>query len=147
VYTKIQVAATGLSEKEENNSNSLIVLLIDQFNQMNAKLDRIIGLIQENNNLHSKKITFTEEPEGNSKRYPDVLSLISLPGSLRKTIMTLYELEKAATAEELSKETKRMRAVESAAANQLVRLGYIKKKREGRDVLFYLEPTSQEGSK
>ena len=32
-----------------------------------------------------------------------------------------------------------MRAVESAAANELFRLGFIKKKREGREVYFYIE--------
>jgi predicted transcriptional regulator len=52
--------------------------------------------------------------------------------------MVLYKMEKA-TADEIAKETKRLRAVESAAANQLVRLGYLKKKREGRDVYFYIE--------
>jgi predicted transcriptional regulator len=62
-----------------------------------------------------------------------------LPMSLRKTVMVLYKLEKA-TAEDIAKETKRLRAVESSSANQLVRLGYLKKKREGRDVYFYIEP-------
>jgi DNA-binding MarR family transcriptional regulator len=52
--------------------------------------------------------------------------------------MVLYRLEKA-TADDLAKETKRLRAVESAAANQLVRMGYINKKRNGRDVYFYIE--------
>ena len=44
-----------------------------------------------------------------------------------------------ATADDLALETKRLRAVESAAANELVRMGYIKKKREGREVYFYIE--------
>jgi predicted transcriptional regulator len=58
--------------------------------------------------------------------------------SLRKTVLVLYKLEKA-TAEDLAGETKRLRAVESASANQLVRMGYLSKKREGRDVYFYIE--------
>jgi predicted transcriptional regulator len=53
--------------------------------------------------------------------------------------MVLYKMEKA-TADDLSRETKRLRAVESASANQLVRMGYVKKKREGREVYFYIEP-------
>jgi len=52
--------------------------------------------------------------------------------------MALYKLEKA-TAEDLARETKRLRAVESASANQLVRMGYLKKKRQGRKVYFYIE--------
>ena len=66
------------------------------------------------------------------------MSLLSLPMSLRKTVMVLYKLEKA-TAEDLAKETKRLRAVESASANQLVRMGYLRKRREGREVYFYIE--------
>jgi hypothetical protein len=74
---------------------------------------------------------------------PDVMSLLSLPASLRKTVMVLYKLDKA-TAEDISKETKRLRAVESAAANQLARMGYLKKKREGREVYFYIDSTELE---
>ena len=55
---------------------------------------------------------------------------------LKKTMLVFYKLGKA-TAEDLSKETKRLRAVESACANQLVRLGYLNKKRSGRKVCFY----------
>ena len=56
--------------------------------------------------------------------------------------MVLYRLEKA-TADDLAKETNRLRAVESATANELVRMGFIKKKREGRDVYFYIEPPEE----
>ena len=49
-----------------------------------------------------------------------------------------YKMEKA-TADDLSNETKRLRAVESASANQLVRMGFISKKREGRKVYFYIK--------
>ena len=73
------------------------------------------------------------------KLEPDAMTLLSLPMSLRTTVMALYKLEKA-TAEDIAKETKRLRAVESSAANQLVRLGYLKKTREGRDVYFYIDP-------
>jgi ArsR family transcriptional regulator, lead/cadmium/zinc/bismuth-responsive transcriptional repressor len=66
------------------------------------------------------------------------MAMLNLPLALRRTIMVLYKLEKA-TADDLAKETKRLRAMESAAANELVRMGYIKKKREGRDVYFYIE--------
>ena len=69
------------------------------------------------------------------KLEPDAMSLLSLPMSLRKTVMVLYRLERA-TAEELAKETKRLRAVESAAANQLVRMGYLKKTRRGSRRVF-----------
>jgi predicted transcriptional regulator len=48
-------------------------------------------------------------------------------------------MEKA-TADDLARETGRLRAVESSTANQLVRMGFIKKIRKGRDVYFYIDP-------
>lgn len=74
---------------------------------------------------------------------PDVTALLALPGSLRKTILALYKL-KEATAEDISNETKRLRAVESACANQLVRMGYLEKKRVGRKTYFYIKNSSGE---
>jgi DNA-binding MarR family transcriptional regulator len=114
--------------------------LVDEFKLVNQKLDSIIEL--------NAKVFKTQEEllrtvsdrshRGEELRLePDVMALLSLPMSLRKTVMVLYKLEKA-TAEDLAKETKRLRAVESAAANQLVRMGYLKKKREGREVYFYI---------
>lgn len=73
---------------------------------------------------------------------PDTLSLLTLPSSLRKTVMALYKLQKA-TAEDIAAETKRLRGMESAWANQLVRMGYLKKVREGRRVYFYIEPAPE----
>jgi hypothetical protein len=69
---------------------------------------------------------------------PDTLSLLTLPMSLRKTVMALYKLQRA-TAECIAGETKRLRGLESASANQLVRMGYLKKMRQGRKVYFYIE--------
>jgi hypothetical protein len=69
---------------------------------------------------------------------PDTLSLLALPLSLRKTVMALYKLQKA-TADDIATETTRLRGMESAWANQLVRMGYLKKVREGRRVYFYIE--------
>jgi len=108
----------------------LLNRLVQEITSTNKKLDSIIKLNSKTENSHP-----------NLKQnilQPDVMSLLSLPTSLRKTVMALYKLEKA-TAQDISQETKRLRAVESAAANQLTRMGYIKKKREGRDVYFYIE--------
>ena len=68
----------------------------------------------------------------------DVLTLLSLPDHLRKTAMAICKLGMA-TASEVAKETGRARAVESDYLNQLVAAGYIKKKRVGRKVYFYVE--------
>jgi len=68
----------------------------------------------------------------------DVTTLLSLPDHLRKSALALANLGEA-TATDLSKETGRVRAVESDYLNQLVAMGLIKKKRKGRDVYFYVE--------
>lgn len=68
----------------------------------------------------------------------DVTTLLSLPDHLRKSALALANLREA-TATDLSKETGRVRAVESDYLNQLVAMGLIKKKRKGRDVYFYVE--------
>jgi predicted transcriptional regulator len=128
--------------------------------QINSKLEPLLGRLAEalnliNRNLESiialnKKILKTQKEllrvnlnktlsSAPLRLEPDAMTLLSLPMSLRKTVMALYKLEKA-TAEEIAKETNRLRAVESSSANQLVRMGYLKKTREGRDVYFYIEP-------
>jgi hypothetical protein len=119
----------------------LLTKLVDELNLVNQKLGsmiesnaKILETLEEFLRIGSDKKNFGTE----LKREPDVMSLLSLPISLRKTVMVLYKLEKA-TAQDLAKETKRLRAVESASANQLVRMGYLKKKREGREVYFYIE--------
>ena len=123
------------------NTEPLLTRVVDELNMVSEKL----GLLLESNGkvlraqeellrLFSSKSQLGEE----LKLEPDAMSLLSLPMSLRKTVMVLYKLEKA-TAEDLAKETKRLRAVESASANQLVRMGYLRKRREGREVYFYIE--------
>ena len=68
----------------------------------------------------------------------DVTTLLGLPDHLRKSALALATLGEA-TATDLSKETGRVRAVESDYLNQLVAMGLVKKKRKGRDVYFYTE--------
>jgi hypothetical protein len=116
------------------NTKFLLMKLVDELRLVNQKLDSLIK-------LNGKILKAQEEMQRvgtELKLEPDAMSLLSLPMSLRKTVMVLYKLEKA-TAEDLARETKRLRAVESASANQLVRMGYLSKKREGRDVYFYIE--------
>jgi hypothetical protein len=135
-------ATEGKKEPETQSIETLSAMLVDQFNQLNAKIDAVIELNQsllklQKESLQPSAKNYAQRAE--FKIAPDAMSLLSLPASLRKTVMVLYKREEA-TAADLASETKRMRAVESAAANQLVRMGYLKKRREGRDVLFYVEP-------
>ncbi len=72
----------------------------------------------------------------------DVMTLLSMPDHLRKTAMTICRSGRA-TAEEISQQTTRARAVESAYLNQLVIMGYLKKERKGRKAYFYADKESQ----
>jgi hypothetical protein len=68
----------------------------------------------------------------------DVMTLLSLPDHLRKTAIAVSRSGKA-TANDVAKETKRARAVESNYLNQLVMMGHLKRERKGRKVLFFIE--------
>jgi len=122
------------------NSRGTDAVLVDLLRKMNRnmetisrKLDRLIEvqrspsgqLIRPNTNL----------PEDMPL---DVTTLLSLPDHLRKSALALSTLREA-TATDLSRETGRVRAVESDYLNQLVSMGLVKKKRKGRDVYFYVE--------
>jgi hypothetical protein len=72
----------------------------------------------------------------------DVMTLLAMPDHLRKTAMTVCRLGRA-TADEVSQQTTRARAVESAYLNQLVLMGYLKKERKGRKAYFYADKESE----
>lgn len=74
----------------------------------------------------------------------DVMTLLSMPDHLRKTAMTLCRMGRA-TAEDISEQTKRARAVESAYLNQLVIMGHLKKERVGRKAYFFVDRESNPG--
>ena len=67
----------------------------------------------------------------------DVMTLLSLPDHLRKAAIALHKVGKG-TAEDVAKETKRERAVESGYLNQLVTMGHVKKERVHRKVYFFM---------
>ena len=119
----------------------LLAMLVEKLKKMNEKLDSIVEVntkILKTQEEFLQRVTNKNYPSKDTMLEPDAMALLSLPASLRKTAMVLYKLNEA-TAEDLANETKRLRAVESASAKQLVRMGYLKKKREGRKVYFYIE--------
>jgi predicted transcriptional regulator len=101
---------------------------------ISKKLDKLIEIQRATSGTYISRSAVTE-PETLSL---DVTTLLSLPDHLRKSAMSLSTLGEG-TATDLSKETGRVRAVESDYLNQLVSMGLIKKKRKGRDVYFYIE--------
>ena len=65
-------------------------------------------------------------------------SLVALPDHMRKTAMGLMRIGRG-TASDVSKHTKRARAVESGYLNQLEREGFITSFRKGRRKIFLIE--------
>jgi hypothetical protein len=113
--------------------------MLQTLNSINEKLETILDVNTKLLRINEALLEKTGKKASTEfKQDPDAMAILNLPLALRKTIMVLYKLEKG-TADDLALETKRLRAVESAAANELVRMGYIKKKREGREVYFYIE--------
>jgi len=115
-YRKLEVKSAQLLEKIREN-----------LEQLNDKIDVMIEIQKQ-----GKRAIPENLPEA-----LDVMTLLSLPDHLRKTAVTLCKLEEA-TADEVSKQTKRARAVESGYLNQLVVMGYVKKERRGRKAYFYV---------
>jgi len=70
------------------------------------------------------------------KEIADPLTLLEMPDNLRATAMAILEL-KEATAEEVARITGRGRAIESHYLNTLVRMGFLRKKRVGKKVVYY----------
>jgi len=117
-------------------SESVLVDLLRKLNHkvelVSKKLDKLIEIERTStNHVSSKTVSLPSGPF-------DVTTLLTLPDHLRKSALALSNLTEG-TATDLSKETGRVRAVESDYLNQLVSLGLIKKKRKGRDVYFYVK--------
>jgi len=138
---KIMASETGKKASPSLDVKELLMMLVDRLSQLNRKLDSVVEFSGKMLNAQEE---FLERFSNKSFREdlvqpaPDMMTLLSLPGALRKTVMACYKLDEA-TAEDLSRETERLRAVESACANQLVRLGFLSKRRDGRKVYFYVE--------
>ena len=108
----------------------------DSLEKLNDKMEVIIE-IQKNGGGNENQKTI-----GLPEASLDVMTLLSMPDHLRKTAMSICRCSRA-TAEEISKQTSRARAVESAYLNQLVIMGYLKKERKGRKAYFYIDRETQ----
>ena len=108
----------------------------ESLEKLNEKMEVMIEL--QRNNVQNNPKAVPGLPEASL----DVMTLLSMPDHLRKTAMTICRSGRA-TAEEISEQTERARAVESAYLNQLVIMGYLKKERNGRKAYFYVDREQQ----
>ncbi len=109
-------------------------------------LEALEAMIERLDKIYLKLLEITEEQrrvteklrtdvEVEAPKALDVLSLLKLPDHLRKTAMALDKIGEG-TADDIARITGRERAVESGYLNQLARMGYVKKKRVGKKVVF-----------
>jgi len=136
------------------NKSGLVAIRNDIRNELFAKkplsvLEKIENSLERLNDKIEVMIEIQKTGNDNQRsslKLPDasldVMTLLSMPDHLRKTAMTICRCGRA-TAEEISQQTTRARAVESAYLNQLVIMGYLKKERKGRKAYFYIERESQ----
>ena len=104
----------------------------ESLDSLNEKMDVFIELQK---NERKQEFMVQDLPEA-----LDVMTLLSLPDHLRKTAVSICKLGRA-TADDVSEQTKRARAVESGYLNQLVLMNYLKKERKGRKAYFYVDRT------
>ena len=136
-YTLANTRILRGSPVKSRSADSVLVDLLRKMNRnmegISKKLDRLIELQRSSSGQISRPTVSLPND------LPlDVTTLLSLPDHLRKSALGLATLGEG-TATDLSKETGRVRAVESDYLNQLVSMGLVKKKRKGRDVYFYVE--------
>lgn len=125
-----------MSKEEILGKKPLIILeqIKENLERLNEKIEVMIE-IQKNN---SGRKDASVMPDVSL----DVMTLLNMPDHLRKTAMAICRNGRA-TAEEISEQTRRARAVESAYLNQLVIMGYLKKERKGRKAYFYIDRETQ----
>jgi ArsR family transcriptional regulator, lead/cadmium/zinc/bismuth-responsive transcriptional repressor len=121
-----------LSKEEVLGKKPIVILekIKENLERLNEKIEVMIE-IQRNGSTRKENAIM---PDASL----DVMTLLNMPDHLRKTAMTICRNGRA-TAEEISEQTSRARAVESAYLNQLVIMGYLKKERKGRKAYFYIE--------
>lgn len=117
-------------EPLDRNSLKVLKKIEETLERLNEKIEIMIEL-QRHDRKEDLQVLTSEMPL-------DVMTLLSMPDHLRKTAMAVCRLGRA-TADEVARQTRRARAVESAYLNQLVMMGYLKKERNGRKAYFYVE--------
>ncbi|MFQ6062222.1 MAG: winged helix-turn-helix domain-containing protein [Methanosarcinales archaeon] len=121
-----------MTNEEHASIKEQLEEISERLKEINDKLDRIITVPTKTGTFSGKTLEALEENPSNA------MVLLELPDHLRKTLLALIE-RGTATAEEISKVTNRERAVESSYLNQLARMDYLDKKRDGRKVYFSLK--------
>jgi hypothetical protein len=119
--------------RQENKTTATLARMEKEFGSIRSSLEEMVGLQREI--LRRFEGREASKRGGEETSSLDVAMLLKLPDHLRKTVMVLSKLIEA-RADEVAKITTRARAIESGYLNQLVRLGYVAKKRKKHQIYF-----------
>lgn len=110
----------------------------DLLEEILKSLQRIEILLQNNSNLVTD-----ESLEENQDSYLDVMEILNIvseiDSNLVPTIKAILSKGGKSSANDIAIITKRSRSRENQHLNHLVELGYVQKKREGREIIFHLK--------
>lgn len=103
-------------------------------------LQRIESLLEANLNQNSD---ISESTEEGSESYLDVIEILNIvskiDSNLVPTIKAILSKGGKSSAQDVALITNRSRSRENQHLNHLVELGYVQKKRDGREIIFYLK--------
>jgi hypothetical protein len=134
--SSVPQAPPAISAGEEN---SAILARLDKISSILEKLLSVSGEILERLRVQAEEGAETKkeiERTETGETLPagvDISTLLDLPDHLRKPLMTIFKLGGRGTAAQVSKKIGISRPQASATLNSLVRLGFLVKKREGRE--------------
>lgn len=109
--------------------------IVKGYTRLNAKVNEIEREIRQLLQILTTPVKLTHNER---------LILLRLPTHLIKTYFTLQTFKKA-TATQVSKQTGKARAAESAYLNQLATMGFCLKNRDGREVVFWCNIEREKG--
>lgn len=121
-----------LAAKRYDSFQDELRVLNQNLERMNKTLEAIVETIRG----RSMRLEASKSPE--PMKPLDINAVLSLPRGLRTTAMAIVKLTEG-TATVVSGETGRPRAVESNYLNQLVAMGYARKRRVSRKIVFSVE--------
>lgn len=104
-----------------------------------SSLQRIEGLLLKNTNMKQEP----QDLEDKKESYLDVIGILNIvseiDSNLVPTIKAILSKGGSSSAQDIALLTNRSRSRENQHLNHLVDLGYVQKKRDGREIIFYLK--------
>jgi ArsR family transcriptional regulator, lead/cadmium/zinc/bismuth-responsive transcriptional repressor len=122
---KKECSYSASKEQVEEKLAETQLILAEMMETVTKSLQKINENINEI--IHSLKTDLAKANSGSFE--PSVM--LEFPDHMRITVRALLELGRA-TAEEVSKKTRRSRPLESSYLNQLMRMGYVEKEKKGQ---------------